>query len=42
LKAGEPAQLLVMVNVKKEAEYIMIEVPIPAGCSYGTNPTYFY
>jgi hypothetical protein len=42
LTAGVPAQLMVFIDVKKEAEYIMIEVPIPAGCSYGTNSTYYY
>jgi len=34
LMAGEPAQLQVKVKVPKKAEYVMIEVPIPAGCSY--------
>ena len=27
-------KLRVSVNVKADAEYVMIEVPIPAGCSY--------
>ena len=35
LQAKNPAKMVVTVAVKKEAEYIMIEVPIPAGCSYG-------
>ncbi len=34
LKAGEAVQLKVKVKVAKEAEFVMIEVPIPAGCSY--------
>jgi TonB-dependent SusC/RagA subfamily outer membrane receptor len=34
LKAGKPVTLIVDVQVKKDAEYAMIEVPIPAGCSY--------
>lgn len=34
LLAGKPVTLDVTVDVKKDAEYIMIEVPIPAGCSY--------
>ncbi len=34
LKAGRPITLTVEVDVKKDAEYAMIEVPIPAGCSY--------
>ncbi|RTQ51480.1 hypothetical protein EJV47_06680 [Hymenobacter gummosus] len=35
LKAGQPAELLVSVDVKAEARYVLVEVPIPAGCSYG-------
>ncbi|WP_343534774.1 alpha-2-macroglobulin family protein [Pedobacter sp.] len=34
LKAGEVATLKVEVEVKADADYVMIEVPIPAGCSY--------
>ena len=34
LTAGEPVTLTVDVEVKKRADYVMIEVPIPAGCSY--------
>lgn len=34
LKAGKPAELTVRLEVKKDAEYVMINVPIPAGCSY--------
>jgi TonB-dependent SusC/RagA subfamily outer membrane receptor len=34
LKAGKPVTLTVNVEVKKDAEYIMLNVPIPAGCSY--------
>jgi TonB-dependent SusC/RagA subfamily outer membrane receptor len=37
LPAGRPAELLVTVDVKAEARYVLLEVPIPAGCSYG-NP----
>jgi len=25
------------IEVSKKAEYVMIEIPIPAGCSYGEN-----
>ena len=39
LRAGQPAELLVTVNVKAEARYVLLEVPIPAGCSYGPAPT---
>ena len=35
LKYGESAVLEVNVAVKAVGEYIMIEVPIPAGCTYG-------
>jgi hypothetical protein len=34
LKAGQPATLHVEVKVMAHAEYVMIEIPIPAGCSY--------
>ncbi|HEY3430324.1 MAG TPA: carboxypeptidase-like regulatory domain-containing protein [Cyclobacteriaceae bacterium] len=36
LQAGQPVNLLVEVNVKRDAsmEYVMIEVPIPGSCSY--------
>jgi TonB-dependent SusC/RagA subfamily outer membrane receptor len=34
LKAGKPVKLIVNVSVKKASEYVMIEIPIPAGCSY--------
>jgi alpha-2-macroglobulin len=34
LKAGEPVLLKVNVVVKGDADYVMIEIPIPAGCSY--------
>ncbi|GAB2466249.1 hypothetical protein GCM10011375_33100 [Hymenobacter qilianensis] len=37
LKAGQPAELLVTVEVAAEARYVLLEVPIPAGCSYGDN-----
>lgn len=34
LKAGTPVLLKVNVVVKADADYVMIEIPIPAGCSY--------
>lgn len=34
LKAGKPVMLEVSLEVKKDADYVMINVPIPAGCSY--------
>ncbi|MCC8153797.1 MAG: carboxypeptidase-like regulatory domain-containing protein [Tannerellaceae bacterium] len=43
LKAGTPVQLIVQVDVKEEnSEYIMIEVPIPAGCSYASKNQYYH
>ncbi|GAB3585383.1 alpha-2-macroglobulin family protein [Hymenobacter daeguensis] len=42
LRAGQPAELLVTVDVKAEARYVLLEVPIPAGCSYGDPaPTHY-
>lgn len=35
LKYGETATLEVRVKLKEAADYVMIEVPIPAGCGYG-------
>lgn len=34
LSAGKPVELVVTVDVKAEARYVLLEVPIPAGCSY--------
>jgi len=34
LKAGKTVNLEVVVKVDADAEYVQIEVPIPAGCSY--------
>ncbi len=34
LKAGEPVTMNVEVVVKADADYVMIEIPIPAACSY--------
>ena len=42
LRAGQPTELLVTVTVKAEARYVLLEVPIPAGCSYGPAPAYNY
>ena len=43
LPAGRPAELLVTVDVQDAARYVLLEVPVPAGCSYAdpvaaTNP----
>jgi alpha-2-macroglobulin len=37
LKAGTEVDLVVTITSKKIAEYVMINVPIPAGCSYDEN-----
>jgi uncharacterized protein YfaS (alpha-2-macroglobulin family) len=34
LTAGELVTLRIDVDVKVDADYVMIEAPIPAGCSY--------
>ncbi|GHA56338.1 carboxypeptidase-like regulatory domain-containing protein [Pontibacter akesuensis] len=34
LQAGKPVEMLVEVEVKADADYMMIEVPVPASCSY--------
>jgi TonB-dependent SusC/RagA subfamily outer membrane receptor len=35
LKAGKPTKLIVRLTVLKDADYVMVNVPVPAGCSYG-------
>jgi TonB-dependent SusC/RagA subfamily outer membrane receptor len=35
LTAGKPIKLKATVTIKKDADYVMINIPIPAGCSYG-------
>jgi TonB-dependent SusC/RagA subfamily outer membrane receptor len=39
LRAGTTTQLKIAVEVKADADYVMIEVPIPAGCSYQSKET---
>jgi uncharacterized protein YfaS (alpha-2-macroglobulin family) len=34
LIGGKPVSLIVELKVNKDAEYVMINAPIPAGCSY--------
>ena len=38
LKAGEPVNLKVHITAKGDADYVLIEIPIPAGCSYREKP----
>ena len=35
LIAGSKVKLAIRLKVKKDVEYVMLEIPIPAGCSYG-------
>lgn len=43
LVAGEPVTLTVAVDVKQDnAEHVMIEIPIPAGCSYVSKDRSYY
>jgi TonB-dependent SusC/RagA subfamily outer membrane receptor len=37
IKAGERLKMKVDIQVKKGAEYVMIEIPIPAGCIYASK-----
>jgi len=37
LVAGQETKLITKVRVKKDAEYVMINIPIPAGCSYANK-----
>ncbi len=41
LDSGNPLILRTTVKVKKDAEYVQIEIPIPAGCSYTAKPNNF-
>jgi TonB-dependent SusC/RagA subfamily outer membrane receptor len=38
LKAGESVILQVKVTVNEDADYVQLEIPIPAGCTYGNKP----
>ncbi|HXC03669.1 MAG TPA: alpha-2-macroglobulin family protein, partial [Bacteroidia bacterium] len=35
LVPGQPLEMLVDVEVKQKSEFLMLNVPIPAGCTYG-------
>lgn len=39
LQAGVPAKLVTEVTVFRDAPYLMVELPIPAGCSYESKRT---
>ncbi|MDX2302557.1 MAG: alpha-2-macroglobulin family protein [Microscillaceae bacterium] len=38
LQKGKPIRLFVEVDIKKAADYVHLEVPIPAGCTYAAKP----
>ncbi|RYY59703.1 MAG: hypothetical protein EOO05_12455, partial [Chitinophagaceae bacterium] len=38
LSAGTNAIMKITVDVKKDAEYVQFEIPIPAGCTYASKP----
>jgi uncharacterized protein YfaS (alpha-2-macroglobulin family) len=42
LKAGEPVVFRIKVIVKADADFVMIEAPIPAGCSYREKRQSYY
>lgn len=42
LRAGIPVDLKVLVHVRADADYVMIEIPIPAGCSYENKMQSFW
>jgi alpha-2-macroglobulin len=37
IKSGEKIKMVIDINVLKDADYIMLEVPIPAGCIYSVK-----
>jgi uncharacterized protein YfaS (alpha-2-macroglobulin family) len=39
LKAGEKVIMKVEVEALKDADYVQLEIPVPAGCTYGTKTT---
>ncbi len=40
LTAGKKVKLIAKITVKKDAEYVMINIPIPGGCSYADKNSY--
>lgn len=37
IQSGEQLSMMIDVDVKKEAEYVMLEIPVPAGCVYASK-----
>ncbi len=43
LKTAQPTKIVATVNVKKDSEFVLIDIPIPAGCSAtGQQPRYSF
>ena len=40
LTAGKDTELKIKFKVEKDADYILLEVPIPSGCSYTEGQAY--
>jgi hypothetical protein len=34
IKSGEKVKMIIEVNVLKDADFVMLQIPIPAGCTY--------
>jgi hypothetical protein len=41
LKAGKPAKMKITLRVSKDSQFVMMEVPIPGGCSYDSKNGFF-
>lgn len=41
LKAGEAVRMIAAVKLESEAEYMSLQLPIPAGCSYAEKRTWW-
>mgnify|MGYP000902038608 CR=1 FL=1 len=39
---GEKIKIAADIDVKADAEFVMIEIPIPAGCTYAIKPQVSY
>jgi alpha-2-macroglobulin len=41
MTAGKAEKMVVTLKVEKDAQYVMVEVPVPGGCSYESRAGYF-
>jgi uncharacterized protein YfaS (alpha-2-macroglobulin family) len=41
MTAGKAEKMVVSLKVEKDAQYVMVEVPVPGGCSYESKNGYF-